>query len=65
MERVNTPILSESQRTELENMYKKSNNHALRKRCQTILLKSDGRKSKDVGTIVDMNHISVNSWLSR
>jgi transposase len=65
MGRVNTPILSKSQRTELENMHKKSNNHALRKRCQTILLKSDGRKSKDVGTLVGMNHISVNSWLSR
>jgi transposase len=65
MGRVNTPILSESERTELENLYKKSDNHTLRKRCQTILLKADGRKSKDVGTIVGMNHISVNSWLSR
>ena len=65
MGRVNTPILSESERADLENLYKKSNNHALRKRCQTILLKADGRKSKDVGAIVGMNHISVNSWLSR
>jgi transposase len=65
MGRVNTPILSESERTELENLYKKSDNHTLRKRCQTILLKADGRKSKDVGAIVGMNHISVNSWLSR
>lgn len=65
MGRVNTPILSESERSELENLYKKSDNHTLRKRCQTILLKADGRKSKDVGAIVGMSHISANSWLSR
>jgi transposase len=65
MGRVNTPILSESERSELENLYKKSDNHTLRKRCQTILLKADGRKSKDVGSIVGMSHMSVNSWLSR
>lgn len=65
MGRVNTPILSESQRTELENLYKKSQSHGLRKRCQTILLKADGRTSKDVGSIVGMSHVSVNAWLSR
>lgn len=65
MGRVNTPILSESERTDLENLYKKSDNHTIRKRCQTILLKADGRKSKDVGAIVGMGHVSVNSWLSR
>ncbi len=65
MGRVNTPILSESQRAELENLYKKSKSHGLRKRCQTILLKADGRTSKDVGSIVGMSHVSVNSWLSR
>jgi transposase len=65
MGRVNTPILNESERTDLENLYKKSNNHTLRKRCQAILLKVEGRKSKDVGSIVGMYHITVNSWLSR
>lgn len=34
-------------------------------RCQSILLKADGRKSKDVGQIVGMCHVSVNSWLGR
>jgi transposase len=29
------------------------------------LLKSEGRTSKDVGKIVDMSHVSFNSWLSR
>lgn len=65
MGRVNTPILNESERTELETLFKKSDNHSLRKRCQTILLKADGRFSKDVAKIVGMSHVSVNSWLSR
>ncbi len=65
MSRVNTPILNESERAELETLFKKSENPSLRKRCQTILLKADGRYSKDVGKIVGMSHVSVNSWLSR
>lgn len=65
MGRANTPILDESARTELETLFRKSNNHSLRKRCQTILLKADGRYSKDVGKVVGMSHVSVNSWLKR
>ncbi|QQS27520.1 MAG: helix-turn-helix domain-containing protein [Sphingobacteriales bacterium] len=65
MGRVNTPILSETGRKELETLFKKSDNHSLRKRCQTILLKAEGRHSKDVGSIVGMCHVSVNSWLKR
>lgn len=65
MGRVNRPLLSEGQRKELENSFKTSNNHSFRMRCQIILLKADGRKSKDVGQIVGMCHVSVNSWLER
>jgi transposase len=65
MGRVNTPVLSEPQRTELENGLKTGKNHAFRMRCQCILLKADNRKSKDVGSIVGMCHVSVNSWLER
>ena len=65
MGRVNTPLLSESQKTELEKLFKESRNHSLRKRCQTILLKAEGRDSKDVGSIVGMCNVSVNSWLKR
>eukprot|EP01041_Mallomonas_annulata_P029366 gene29366-51350_t len=65
MGRVNTPILSEGQRTELENGFKTGKSHAYRMRCQCILLKADNRKSKDVGKIVGMCHVSVNSWLYR
>lgn len=65
MGRVNTPVLTEQQRTALENELKSNQNHTLRVRCQTILLKAAGRNSKDVGTIVGMCHVSVNSWLKR
>jgi transposase len=65
MGRVNTPIITELERLALENGLRTSKSHAFRMRCQTILLKSDGRKSKDVACIVAMSHVSVNSWLKR
>jgi transposase len=34
-------------------------------RCQSILLKSEQRTSKDVGAITGMCAISVNNWVSR
>jgi transposase len=30
-----------------------------------VLLKAQGRDSKDVGKIVGLSHVSVNSWLNR
>jgi transposase len=65
MGRVNTPQLSQSQREELEALFKNSSNASFRKRCQLILLKGQGRNSKDVGQIIGMSHVSVNSWLKR
>jgi transposase len=34
-------------------------------RCQSILLKSEGRTSNEVGSITGMCNVSVNSWLKR
>jgi transposase len=65
MGRKNTPFLSEVQRAELMQGFKTSLSHAFRCRCQTILMKAEGRTSKDVGKIVSMCHVSVNSWLRR
>jgi transposase len=65
MGRVNTPHLSKVSREELEKLQIKSTNASLRKRCQLILLKADGRSSKDVGSILRMSHVSVNSWVKR
>ena len=65
MGRKNTPLLSEEQRAELSKGLKTGKSHATRSRCQVVLLKSEGRTSKQVGSIVGMCHVSVNSWLKR
>lgn len=65
MSRVNTPILDKVQRTALDEGYKNGKNHAFRKRCQVILLKSEGRTSKEVGAILKMTNMSVDAWVRR
>jgi len=65
MGRVNTPVLTAAQRQELETGLKHGSSHCFRMRCQSILLKAEGRKSKEVGAITGMCAISVNNWLSR
>jgi len=65
MGRVNTPILTEIESKELEKLYKTSANDSLRRRCHLVLLKADNRSSKDVGKIVNMSDVTVNSWLNR
>lgn len=65
MGRVNTPVLTDIQRADLERELKTNDSHSFRMRCQAILLKAAGRKSKDVAQIVGMCHVSVNSWLKR
>jgi len=65
MGRVNTPLLTSSERSALEAGFKLGDSHCLRNRCHVILLKADGRSSKDVGMITGMSHISVNSWVTR
>ena len=65
MSRVNTPILDELARTALEHVHKTSTNHALRLRCHLVLLKAMGRTSHDVGQVVGLCQVSVNSWTKR
>ena len=65
MSRVNTPILDELARTALEHTYKTSSSHALRRRCHLVLLKASGRTSFDVGQVVGLCDVSVNSWTKR
>ena len=65
MGKTRTINLSEAQRTELERGYKHGSTHAFRKRCHIVLLKSEGRSSKDVGQIVGMHQVPVNNWLTR
>jgi transposase len=65
MSRVNTPILDELARAALEHQHKTSPSHALRLRCQLVLLKAMGRTSHDVGQVVGLCQVSVNSWTRR
>lgn len=57
--------LSPTEREELLKGYNNGKKAAFRKRCHIILLKSGGRTSKDVGSIVGMHQVSVNNWLGR
>jgi transposase len=65
MGRVNTPILTPSQRQALESGLRQGKSHCFRMRCQSILLKSEGRTSAEAGRITGMCNVSVNSWLKR
>ena len=65
MGRVNRPILMREQRQALESGLKQGASHCFRMRCQSILLKSEGRTPKEVGAITGMSNVSVNSWVKR
>jgi len=62
---VNTPLLTPPQRRELETGFRDGKSHCFRMRCQCILLKSEGRISKDVGSITGMCNVSVDTWVKR
>lgn len=65
MGRVNAPLLDEVAKAELDKRFRSDKSHAVRMRCQLVLLKAEGRKSKEVASIVKMCEMSVNNWLSR
>ncbi len=65
MGRVNTPVLTLDEETELERGFKEDKRHCFRMRCKLILLKAKGMKSNDVGEIIGMNYVSVNAWVKR
>ncbi|MEQ9441658.1 MAG: helix-turn-helix domain-containing protein [Cyclobacteriaceae bacterium] len=58
-------LLSSEERSALKEGYQHGHSAAFRKRCHAILLKSEGRLSKDVGNILGMHPVTVNSWLTR
>ena len=57
--------LSKEERHVLNKGYSKGSRHAFRKRSHVVLLKAEGRPSKDIGRIVQMHEVSVNHWLNR
>jgi transposase len=65
MGRVNTPILNQESKEQLEEGLKTGKKHAYRMRCQLILLKSEGRTSQEVASILKINKMSVNNWTNR
>ena len=65
MSRVNTPVLTESAKAELEARFRTDPNHAIRLRCQLVLLKAQGRPSKEVADIVNTCEMTVNNWVNR
>lgn len=57
--------LNSIDRQDLEDAFRTGRSHAFRQRCQIVLLKSEGRSSKEVASIVKQHYVSVNSWLTR
>ena len=65
MAKIKTLELSDAERTELERGYREGKSHAFRRRCQMLLLKSEKRRSEEVGEILGCHEVSVNNWLRR
>ena len=65
MGKIKTIGLSEAQKIALQQGYRQAKSHACRNRCWLILLKEEGRSSKEVAGIVKMCEMSVNHWLAR
>ena len=49
----------------LEEGYRTGKTHCYRKRCQMVLLKLAGYKSKEIGSITGSCEMSVNNWIRR
>ena len=53
MGKIRTPILTTEQQTALEEGYRQGKRANFRQRCQMILLKAQGRTSREVGDILN------------
>ena len=61
MGKIKSIELSGEQRVDLEKGYQVGESHAFRRRCQMILLKSDGRSSAQVAQILGGCEVVVNN----
>ncbi len=57
--------LADNQRQELENGYRNGKSHSFRTNCQIVLLKSEGRFSKEIAEFLGFSEQRVNRWLWR
>ena len=53
------------QRKALEKGYREGKTHFFRQLCQMVLLKSEGRTSKELAAILGKCEQSINNWLDR
>ena len=65
MPRITVIELSAAAQSTLEQGYRKGASPAFRRRCQMILLKSQGRTSSQVAEIVGVCEMSVHNWVHR
>ena len=65
MGKIKTVELTEAQRSELEKGYRTGSSHAVRVRCQMILLKSERRPAKEIADLLGCCEVVVNNWLKR
>jgi transposase len=65
MGRIKRVELDEEQRAALEAGYRNGPSHAYRRRCQMLLLKSQGRPSHEVARVVSGCEVVVNNWVHR
>ncbi len=57
--------LDDKTRAALEDGNRRDQSHRFRQRCQIVLLKAQGRKSKEIAAIFGCGEKSVNDWLHR
>ncbi|WP_223648781.1 helix-turn-helix domain-containing protein [Hymenobacter psoromatis] len=65
MSRVNTPLLSKSEKSALEQGARTGKTPCFRARCEVILLKAIGLTSEQVAKFTAMTYVSVNGWTKR
>jgi transposase len=65
MGRVIKITLDDKQRAALEKGYRNGNSHTFRQHCQIVLLKAEGRKSKEIASFLGCCEKAVNDWLHR
>ena len=65
MGKIRVVALKEKERQALEEGLRSGKSHCFRKNCQLVLLKSTARTSREVGSILQMNAVTVNNWLDR
>lgn len=65
MPRIKTIELEAAERAALEHGYEQGSNPAFRRRCQMILLKSQGRTSSQIAEIVGVCEMAVHNWVHR